>query len=127
VVNNFMVDAGTIGVSGFRSNNVSPRVKLITMAPHEPDRVRLVNNVRKSLVNAVASRGVVYRSALTTGARTGRVVAAFVERAGVRVVVFFACFANAEPAVTLIANIGKSAARSTVRTSRLKTTDGTAA
>ena len=85
-VNSFIVDAGTSRVSAFCANSVSPRVRLMTMAPHSPLRVRLSSSVPRSLVSAVASRGVVNRSAGITGVRAARVVRALLLRDPVRVV-----------------------------------------
>ena len=65
-------------------NSVSPRVRLTTIAPHVPLRVRLPSNDPRSLVSAVASRGVVNRNAGITGVRAGRLLRDVVARGGVR-------------------------------------------
>ena len=82
-VNSFIVDAGTNRSSGDCANNVSPRVRLTTMAPHCPFRVRLPSKVARSLDKATAFRGVVKRKAGITGARTTRLGRALVLRVDV--------------------------------------------
>ena len=91
VVNNFMVDAGTYGLSALTAKSVSPRLSEITIAPHDPLRVRLPRIAPRSAESAAIPRGVVYRSAGLAGVGLFEDFVLF--RAGRRVSV--CCGANA--------------------------------